>query len=338
MLNIVKTAYAGEVLNVFIVAAITKNTSMLAGIMNVIMNIKKQISVPTLDVSDFIQPRVENPDRELHTGTITVDERYLKPKDMMFMLSFLPAKFENHWKATELGKYILDEELPLSAENAILQLLMEEGGKQLDSHIWQAVYQPSVISTVKSSGWAGITDRKIFFNGFLPKMINDAYVPKVSSPVTLTKSNILGELERIKVLVPEAIKENQNLKYLMNATTAEIYDNALKALPNKGLEYTAAGVRLYNGKPIVIISGIPDNTIVVGVFSDGMDSNLWLGVNEPDEQDYILMDKWNAAGEHWFMKSLFKIDVNYGIPSQMVLYTTWTLPADVTFTDYNSTP
>lgn len=333
-LNIAQTAYAGEVLQVFLTKAMARNLSTLKGILNIEAGIKKQKAVPTIDVSDMIQPRVNEPDRTKHSGSITVDERYLRPQDIMFMVDFDPSKFENHWFNTELGKYLLDEELPMNAENAITQLLMEKGGEQLDAHIWQAVYQPSVITTVKTSGWGVITDRKIFFNGFLPKLLADSNVVKISTPVALTKANVLSKFEAVKLAIPEAIKENPNIKYVVNARTAELYDLAIKDLANKGNDVTQSGVRRYDGKEIVVVTGLPVDTIVAGVFTTDLESNLWLGVNEPDEQDYIKLDKWTNAGENWFLKALFKMDVNYAFGDQIVLYTTWALPGGVTYTAY----
>jgi hypothetical protein len=333
-LTISNTAYAGEVIAVFLTKAVAKNLSVRKGILAVEAGIKKQKEVPTIDVNDMIQPRVEEPDRTKHSGSVAVDARFLRPQDMMFLVDFNPAKFENHWFNTQLGKYLLDEELPMIAENAITQYLMEKGGEQLDSHIWQSVYQPTVIATVKSSGWTGITDRKIFFNGFLPRFLADSNVIKVPTPVAFSKANIFDKFEAVKSLVPVAIKENPNLKYLCNEKTIELYELAQQGQNYKGANVTDAGKRTFGGKEIVVISGIPDDTIIAGVFTDDLESNIWLGVNEVDEQDYIKLDKWTNAGENWFMKSLFKMDVNYAFPAQIVVYTTWELPNGVSYTAY----
>lgn len=333
-LTISNTTYAGEVIAIFLTKAVAKNLSVRKRILAVEAGIKKQKEVPTIDVNDMIQPRVDEPDRTKHSGSIAVEARYLKPQDMMFLVDFNPSKFENHWFNTQLGKYLLDEELPMTAENAITQYLMEKGGEQLDRHIWQAVYQPSVIATVKAAGWTGITDRKIFFNGFLPRFLADPEVLKVSSPVALTKANIFDKFEATKALVPVAIKENDNLKYLCNEKTIELYELAQQGQQNKGANITDAGKRTFGGKEIVVVSGIPDNTIIAGVFTDDLESNIWIGLNEVDEQDYIKLDKWTNAGENWFMKSLFKIDVNYAFPAHIVVYTTWEMPEGVSYTPY----
>jgi hypothetical protein len=333
-INIQATNYNGEILNLFIRRAIAKNTAVRKGLIAIQAGIKSKLEVPTLKVSGMVQPRVYEPDADKHSGKVTINKRELKPQDMMFLLVFLPAIFEAYWLNVQLSPALLDEELPLTAENAIIQEIMEQGGKELDQHLFTAVYQPTKIQDAIDDGFADGDDRKIFFNGIIPKLLNDSNVIDISSPDVLTKANIFDKFELVKLAIPPDLKEGSDVVYLVSPTTLELYELAQQGQGYKGANVTDAGKRTYGGKRVEALIGVPDNTIIAGVFKGDMYSNFWIGLNEPDEQDNIKMDKVTNMGEYWFLKSLFKMDVNYGFGEEVVLYTTWALPNGVTYTPY----
>jgi hypothetical protein len=324
-IEILDTSYAGEVKNIMLVKFITGFDSMNKGLIAVQPGIKNSMTVPTLDVSNIIQPRIEGDITAKHSGKMKVDKRQLIPQDLMIFLLFNPRVFESHWFAVQMNPKLLDAELPVNVENAVVSRTMELGANYLETAFWQSVKNQAAIDDAVANGFADGDNRNIFFNGILVRMLNDAAVIKVTA-TTLTKTNIFSELEKIKMAIPVAIKENPDLKYVMNPNTFEIYEMAQQGQNFKGAVVTDAGKRTYAGKEIVVVTGIPDNTIVVSIYRKDLGGNLWLGVNEMNEQQILELKKYRPESEQFFIKGLIKIDANYAFGEQTVLYTNWTPP------------
>jgi hypothetical protein len=333
-LELVDVSYAGEALDIFIAKVMTGFDSMNKKLFVVLPGIKKKKTIPRMQLDGFIQPRMKGELGSEASGTITVDARTLVTQDVMIFMLFAPSDFESHWIAVKLNPKLMDEELPLNAENAIMSLMMGMTAEYMEKAVWQSVRNETAIAAaITNKGFAANDNRLIFVNGLLVRMLNDAEVVKVSSPLVLTKANIFDELERVKNAVPVSIKENLDLKYAINPNTKEIFTKAQQGQNFKGISVTDAGIMTFGGKEIVVVNGLPDNTIVAGIFNPRVGKgNFYMGVNEVDEETYLKLSKHRPESEEHFIKGLFKFDVNYGYGQEIVLYTTWT-PAG-TYTPY----
>lgn len=315
------TTYAGEVLESFIALATTTFQTLEKGCINVLPGIKKKETIPTISIDAFIQARAEKP---VHGGDVNVGARTLEPKDVMGYLEFNPRKFEQHWLAVQMNPALLDAALPATAESAITQEVIKYNKNWLDRAVWQGVYDAAAVATALSNGLAPGDNNLIFFNGLLTQMFNDAAVQKIIAPtaVTLTAANIVSKMNAVKALLPQAVYQDPRTKYMMSYNSAELYADAQKNQANKGVDFTQAGVPKFDGKDVVSIAGMPDNTIVLCKGSTDLMSNLWLGVNEAGEEDYFQMARLQANSELYFLKMLMKLDTNYAFGAETALYTT----------------
>ncbi|MEH0156497.1 hypothetical protein V6R21_20280 [Limibacter armeniacum] len=293
---------------------------MEKGLMAVQGGIKKELEIPTLKVEGFIQAHQETP---THSGAIDVDARKLTPKDFMGYLEFNPRKFESHWMAVQMNPKLLDAELPVTAESAIIQKIIEENKAYMDLAIWQGKYDALAVTDAITNGLAPGANNLIFMDGFLTKMLADAKVTKIATPVVLDETNIFSKFDAVKKARRTALKSNRRGCYLVNPNTAEIYENAQQAQGYKGANVTDAGKMTYGGKPVEVLDGLPDDTILFTPCGNTLGSNLWLGVNDIDEETYLKLMQLQANSELWFIKMLFKIDVNYAFGEDAVLYTTF---------------
>lgn len=320
-LTITDTEYAGEVLDRFIAYASTMFDTLLKGCINVEAGIKKSVTVPKLTVSDFIQAHQETP---THGGSVDVDGRKLVPEDFMGYLQFNPRKFESHWKAVQMNPKLLDAALPKSAESAIIQEVLKLNGAYMDKAVWRAVKDAAAIATAKANGLGPGDNNLIFNDGFQKKMYEDDDVTKIGSPVALTDANIVSKFEAVAAGFSTEVYDRPNFKFMLAGANRENYKNAQKAQATKGVDFTQAGSMTFDGKPVVIINGMSPNTIVGGEASRGVDSNFWMGVNDTDEETYLHLKRLQANSELWFIKMLFKMDVNYGLSEEIVAYMTET--------------
>ena len=64
--------------------------------------------------------------------------------------------------------------------------------------------------------------------------------------------------------------------------------------------------------------------IIIGNFTTGLDSNLWMGVDYSNDEDVLVVDRLQNNSELYFMKMLLKMDVNIVRPSEIVAHLPFT--------------
>ena len=79
----IQTAYGGEVLDQILVMAATGNQLFEKGLIHMETSIGDKFYIPRLQLSKLLQKRVEMPKSENSKGEFKIDERLLKPEDIM---------------------------------------------------------------------------------------------------------------------------------------------------------------------------------------------------------------------------------------------------------------
>ncbi|MGN7818786.1 hypothetical protein ACTJJB_01580 [Chitinophaga sp. 22536] len=324
------TQYAGTFASYFWIPATYGMDSIRKGAVYVQDGIKKQHTIGRVDFSNPLQPRQAVPQS---AGQFTIDGRTLIPQDVMLYTEFNPRDFETHWLAEQLSPTLLARELPVTAENYMLQMALNRSVEQLENGVWMG-----------SKAYAGAVDptdpryQLQFWDGFLVKFLADATVKKVANPGVLVagttgggNTNIADAFDGLLSLTAsnkKALLANpkryERLKFFVSINTEQVYQTFLTTSQTfKGVNTTDRGINLYKGYEVVPLAGMPDNTIV---FTEGLpdtDSNLYVGMNSTEDNQLQLMRLQNNA-ELFFIKGLMKYDVEYGFSDQVFLYTTLT--------------
>ncbi|MBJ2191473.1 MAG: hypothetical protein JFT10_11570 [Muribaculaceae bacterium] len=76
----------------------------------------------------------------------------------------------------------------------------------------------------------------------------------------------------------------------------------------------------FQGKRIIPMVALPNDTIFMGVFTTGVDSNLWMGVDYVNDENVLQVDKLQNNSELYFFKALLKMDVNIVRPSEITAH------------------
>lgn len=315
------TSYEGDILRQFISYATTQFETLQKGCINVLGGIKKKRRVPTLKVDNFIQARNETPNSN-QSGDLTIDARVLEPQDLMGYLEFNPRDLEDHVISTELNPELLDAELPGTVESGVIQEILKLNGNYFDKAAWRSEKDDAAIATAQANGLGTGDNNLIFIDGLQRKMYLDANVTKVAAPSAITDGNIVSKLEAVAADVPQSVYDDPAFKFLLAGANRLNYRNAQKNQTNKGIDFTQSANMEFDGKPVVSINGMSPNTIVGAKASLDMASNIWLGVNEIDEDMYLKMMALANNSEKWFIKMLFKMDVNYGLGEEIVTHMT----------------
>jgi hypothetical protein len=300
------TTYAGEAAGQFIRKAITQAVTVDGGHVYVKDGIKKKFTIPRwdMDYEDLIQDRAATPTSK---GEMDVDAKTLEPADYMIYMEFNPRDFEDHWYATQLPDALIDARLPVTVESVVTQGVMERHAKWFNKMLW--------------NGDTSLTTIYKYWNGFIKNALGDATVIDVSGATTLSAANIVAEIEKGYVLIPDALKYDTSMKIFMSYASFDFYQTAINAQTYKGNDFTTLGPSTYKGLQIVKIPDFPNNVYVIAKGNSTMESNLWVGMNSTQDAQ-IELAKLQNNSELYFIKVLCKADVQIGWGAELVLYGT----------------
>jgi hypothetical protein len=321
------TTYAGTFASYFWLPATFGMDTVQKGSVYVQDGIKKSHTIGRIDFANPLQERAATP---TSAGTFTVGGKTLTPQDLMFYTEFNPRDYEQHWLAEQLSPTLLARELPVTAENYMMQIALERAFEQIEVGLWMG-------STTYSAaiGSAGNGQLK-FFDGFLKRMITDAAVLKVASPFPLIAGvsdgshyNIVDALNALLQLTATNKKallsrptRYKRLKFFVSINTEQVYQTFLTTtLTFKGVNTTEQGINKFKGYDIVPLAGMADDTILFTEGQDDVSSNLYVGMNSTEDNNLQLMRLQNNS-ELFFLKGLMKFDVQYGFSEQAFLFTT----------------
>jgi hypothetical protein len=291
--------------------------------------IKKKHTIGRVDFANPLQARTATPTT---SGTFTVDGRSLEPQDLMVYTEFNPRDYEQHWLAEELSPTLLARELPVTAENYMMQIGLERAFEQVELGLWMGS-----LTYTAEPGTAG-NGQICFFDGFMKKLLADSAVKQVASPLPLTAAassvsvyNIVDAFNALLQLCATNKKallsrptRYKRLKFFVSINTEQIYQTFITTTQTfKGVNTTEQGINKFKGYEIVPLAGLPDDTIIFCEGLDDVSSNLYVGMNSTEDNNLQLMRLQNNS-ELFFLKGLMKFDVQYGFSEQMFVYTTLT--------------
>jgi hypothetical protein len=324
------TTYAGEAASYMITHAVVGADTIQKGCIYVEDGIKKQRTIPRVDVVNIMQKREAVP---TSAGTISVDGKVLTPQDSMMYIEFNPRDFEQHWYAVQLNPRLMDAELPPTAEDFIMLQTMKRLNEFFENAIWRSrtAYDPDGGNLDPTSKGASASDSVYFyFDGLIKKALADANTLQVANPVALTggaTGNIITAFQAGYAKVPPALLYKygpMGLKLFISYADQQKYENTMQLLTTfKNQDTTQQGINRYNGYDVVPLAGLPENTFFWGYGKPDISSNIWLGINSTEDNE-LMLQKLQNNSELWFVKGLFKTDVQFGFNEEMVMYSTLT--------------
>jgi len=329
-ISITGSNYSGDKTSEIISLAVTNSDTVQKGLVRVETGIQKERQIERLDVTSFVQKRKATP---ISKGNVAIDYRSLVPQDIMVYIEMNPRDFEQTWNAEQLyNAYpkLVDRELTTEYKNPIMSQTMKRFGEFLDSQYWIGRIEfddegANVDPTTK--GLVATDSVYSYFDGFLKKWLDASGKIAVGSPSAITKANIRDKFAAALKLIPKALLfkyGNLGLKFLVSYADAQKYQDALTEDVYKNNNTTEASVMKYNAYDIVPVAGMPENTFFLGLASSDMSSNFYLGINDLADMS-LDMQKKQANSELYFIKGLFKMDVQLGFIEQMVVHTTITV-------------
>lgn len=352
--------YTGEVLNDLLSYTAQENETYKNGLIHVESGIQKKLALPLIQRSAFIQSRTPTPRQASQNnlsadsvGGFTFTERYLEPQDFMIYLEFNPRDFESYYKQFQPKGNLVFRELDPRVQATMLRLLMEGKESYINNAIWRSAKatdaahvkdnaSPAAAQTI--IGGDDAAGPMSFFGGALYRIIANANATAGSEEANGGKVTITGnasftgnvatagaaietEMYNMWQHLPKELRSDPKLEFLMDYNTWDIYDQYLSSKDVKYTDNREENQRRFRGRRVIPMVALPDNTIILGRFTTGRDSNLWMGVDYADAENTIQVDRLQNNSELYFFKALLKMDVNIVRPKEIVAHLPFTWSA-----------
>lgn len=344
-------SYAGEVLEDLLVYTMQGNDTYAEGLIHIKPGIQHKLTLPHVGLGKIIQDNVAtptstqggNPSGDFNQYTFT--ERYLEPQDFMVYLEFNPRDFEDYWKPFQPDGQLIFRELDPKVQSTMLRLLVDKKDQYIGESIWcsrkggatpadQAKIISDSLDNTQIGGDSEAGPMK-YFDGFMARVLanlaaasdsNEAKTGKVilaGNTVLDTGAKVESALFAMWQACPKKLRKNSKLCFVMGWELWDLYDQYLSSKDVKYTENTEVNRYRFRGKRVVVIDGVPENTIALGKFSSGEDSCLWLGCDYATDQESVKISPLQANSELYFFQMRMKVDVNIVLPSEIVVWTTY---------------
>lgn len=338
------TNYTGEVLEDLLSYTAQENETYKEGLIHVKAGIQKKYTLPAISLGSIIQDHKATPDSS--KGDYTFTERYLEPNDFMIYIEFNPRDFEKYYKFAQPTGNLVFRELDSKVQATMIRLLLEKKLEYINSAIWNSATTTEKAKVTAADGALSVAigaddeaGPQKYFNGAIMRMlINAAAKPeteeakggqiiKAGSGAFADGKAVETELFAMWKVTPPKVRKKAGLVILMDYATWDKYDEYVSGKEFKYTDNRQENQHMFRGKRIIPMTALPENTIIIGCFTTGTDSNLWMGVDYANDEDVLQVDKLQNNSELYFFKMLLKMDVNIVKPAEIVAHLPFTYTA-----------
>ncbi len=303
----VTTTYAGEFAGKYIGAALLSGNTLAQGGIEIRPNVKYKEVVKRLDLDSL----VANASCDFTpTGTVTLTERILQPKELQVNLELCKDDYSSDWEAIEMG-YSAFENLPPKFSDFIIARVSAKVAEKTEQNIW--------------SGSAGAGE----FDGFATLLAADADLPAAQevAGTTITAANVIDELGKIVDAAPNSLYGREDFYIYVSQNIARAYVRALGGFASNGLgangvagqgtQWYNGGALSFDGVKIFVANGLADDTAIATT-----KDNLYFGTGLlSDHNEVKLIDMADIDGsQNVRMVMRYTAGVQYGVVEDIVTY------------------
>ncbi len=331
--------YTGEVLSDLLTLTAQENETYKEGLIHIKSGIQKKYALPSVQLGKIVQDHQATPTSS--QGEYKFAERYLEPEDFMIYLEFNPRDFEEYYKPFQPNGNLVFRNLNPKIQSTMIRLLMEKKMEYINHAIWCSATDTTKgkISGASGTPEAGQTEigsedaagPMKYFNGAIARMLinaaasgdEDEKCGKVKIAGTGTFENgaaVEKELYAMWKATEPKIRKKSGLVILMDYKSWDAYNQYLSDKTMKYNDNRTENQHLFQGKRIIPMVALPDDTIIMGCFTSGVDSNLWMGIDYANDEEVLQVEKLQANSELYFFKMLLKMDVNIVRPSEITAH------------------
>lgn len=342
--NFLQNGYNGEVLEDLLTYTAQGNDTFKEGLIYIKSDIQHKYTLPTIKLGDIIQDNNPVP-TSVHgskgpngENEYQLTARHLIPQDFMVYLEFNPRDYEKYWKFAQPDGNLVFRELDPKIQAVMLRLLVEKKNEYIGNAIWT-----SCIGGVSASGITvptGCTPigggKEKYFDGVIKRILDNVTATDAETiaggqciisgnTVLNTGKDVESALYAMWKKCPKQIRKKSDLVFLCSWDIWDHYDQYISDKQVKYSENSEVNRYRFKGKRIIPLVGVPEHTILLGQFSNSMDSNLWMGVDYANDTEVLKIDRLQSNSELFFFQMRMKMDVNIVRPAEIVVHTAYTV-------------
>ncbi len=301
--TITASSYAGEFAGKYLGAALLSASTLDAGAVTILPNIKYKAAMKVGTFSNLV--RSADCDFDSTTSGLTLTEKVLTPTELQVNLQICKKELHADWEAAQMGFSAFDELPPLFSDYVISRVAAE------------------VANATETSIWQGAAGEGSF-DGFDALLTADggADVPEAS----VDSSNVIAQLGAIVDAAPSTILGKEDLTLYVSTNIARAYIRALggfasnvgaNGIDNKGTTWYNGGELSFEGINIFVAKGLADNKAVLA-----QKSNLFFGTGLLDDRNEVkVIDMADIDGsQNVRVVMRYTAGVQYGVRGDIVLY------------------
>ena len=267
------TTYAGEFSGKYIAAALLSASTLDAGAISILPNVKFKSVLQKGATDDIVKDATC--DFVTDAGTLTLTEAILIPEEFQVNLQICKKDLHASWEAAQMGYSAFDNLAPSFAEFVIAHVAAK------------------VADRTEKNIWAGSTATSGQFDGFQVKLAADATVNDVVG-TTINSTNVIAEMGKVvdsAVTNAPAILGKEDLTLYVSTNVAQAYIRALggfaatigaNGVDNKGTTWYNGGALSFEGINIFVAKGFDNNKMVLTP-----KSNLYFGTGILNDQNEV---------------------------------------------------
>jgi len=305
--TITSSSYAGEFAGKYLGAALLSASTLDAGAVTILPNIKYKAAMKVGVMSNLV--RSADCDFDSTTSGLTLTEKVLTPTELQVNLQICKKELHADWEAAQMGFSAFDELPPLFSDYVISRVAAE------------------VANATETSIWSGVAGEGSF-DGYLQVALADSDVNDITA-VAIDSSNVIAQLGSVvdsAVANAPAILGKEDLTLYVSTNVAQAYIRALGGFAsnlggagtdNKGTQWYNGGALSFEGINIFVAKGFGSNKALLTP-----KSNLFFGTGLLDDRNEVkVIDMADIDGsQNVRVVMRYTAGVQIGIGNDIVLY------------------
>jgi hypothetical protein len=302
----VSSTYAGEFAGRYIAAALLSAKTLENDLVTVVPNVKYKEVIQKLDVSGVVQDASCD---FTTSGSVSLSERILEPKELQVNLELCKQNFLNSWEALQLG-YSAHDEIPANFTDYLVSYV---GGK--------------IAEKTEQDIWGGLAASNGQFKGFLPAMSASAatggatdVIQGASSTGSIDSTNVIAALTNLYDSIPDTVFGKEDLFIYVPTNVAKAYQKVLGTDYANGYnnQVTVGEKPMnFNGIDLVHCPGMTASYMVAA-----QKSNMFFGTGlMSDYNEVKLLDMADLDGsQNYRVIFRYTADTQFGIGQDIAIH------------------
>jgi len=305
--TITSSSYAGEFAGKYLGAALLSASTLDAGAVTILPNIKYKAAMKVGAFSNLV--RSADCDFDATTSGMTLTEKVLTPTELQVNLQICKKELHLDWEAAQMGFSAFDELPPLFSDFVISRVAAE------------------VANATETSIWSGAAGEGSF-DGYLQVCLADSDVNDITASA-ITSANVIAQLGSVvdsAVTNCPGILGKEDLTMYVSTNVAQAYIRALGGFAsniggagtdNKGTQWYNGGALSFEGINMFVAKGFGSNKALLTP-----KSNLFFGTGLLDDRNEVkVIDMADLDGsQNVRVVMRYTAGVQIGIGNDIVLY------------------